>query len=156
MNPYITGIISTAIFLSGAWWQGIVFLKDGENDGKRHLAAFFLSSALILGSIGYTVFVAIDPEIHMSFWESTKFIGTALLIAVVFFVKQAFGPILLSATASWAAYNYLQHDVVELIPVVRWLTKWLFAGFKSNGSEVFLWLTYGYALIGSIYSTSID
>lgn len=155
MNPYITGIISTAIFLSGAWWQLVVFEKDEDNPW-RHAVASILGLTLIIGSIGYTIFAAIDPSIQLTFWGSLNFIWTAVLIAFVFFLKQALGPILISASAAWATYAYFQHGVLELIPIIRWIAKWLFTDANPKGSEMFLWLTYGYALIGSIYSTSVD
>jgi len=154
MPPLIIGILSTSIFILGIYWQVIVFIKDSKNGGIRHIIAYGLMWATILGGIGYTIFVAIDPNIEIGLWGGLKLILTAIAVGFLFIIKQAFGPILLSSSAAWAMYMLLQHGELELIPLIKWLVDFLFSS-KDLG-VYFILFTAVYALIGSIYSSLSD
>ncbi|MBL9116035.1 MAG: hypothetical protein JNJ83_13595 [Verrucomicrobiaceae bacterium] len=155
MPPLVTGFLATAVVVAGIVWQAFVFQRDGDNDGQRHVVAAVISGLVILGAIGYSIFAVFDPRVEIGFLGGIKLVGTSFVVAVLFWIKQALGPLLLSVMASWTAYVFLQHGELDMVPVISWLLDMLFSAYPSWVGQTYIWFTVIYGLVGSLLS-SVD
>lgn len=153
MHPIITGSLATVIFGGGLVWQGWTFMKDGENEGKRHLVAGVLSVIVVLGAVGYTILAFFDSNVNLGFGKSIALIGTAALVGVLFFTKQAFGPLLLSTSLAWGTYTLCQHGTFDVIPLLKGLIEYLFSQTPGWVGTAYMWVVGIYSLVGSLYSS---
>jgi len=153
----LIGVICFVILAGSVVWQGFIYNKMGEYGSSSGLLVAgipaIIGGTIIIGSISWSILVLIDPDTYATLSEQAKFVGTIIILAIIFFFKNLFGAVLSGAALSWAIYMWYQHGQMELIPIFQMVIDTFMSWAPLWMKKLYIWITLVYALISSIISS---
>jgi hypothetical protein len=106
--------------------------------------------------VGYSFVALFFPDLPIPADNSFKFMMAAFGASILFFFKQAFGPIIASILLAWAIVKLPETGEFEIFPVISWLLELVFSGLPPWVSASFLAVTTFYGIVGALYSSFAD
>ena len=156
-------VICFAILASSIAWQVFIYGKMGpssRSESETILSVMgipaIIGGIIIVGSISWSVLILIDPNTHATLSGQIKFVGTIIVLAIIFFIKNLFGAVLSGATLSWAIYMWYQYGSIELIPIFQMVIDAFMPWAPTWMKVLYIWVTLIYAFISSVISSGFD
>lgn len=125
MNSFGIIIIGAVIVASLAWQAALFNKVFGHGAASVVLVpAALLGAIVVAGVFVYSLFLWIDParpDVGFIVFISNVFF--AVIFALILATKVAFGPIVLGINVAFTIYNYFEHGILKIWPVMAWIVE---------------------------------
>jgi len=148
-----TGLICILIVLFGVRWQARTFHGDIRTHQRRMKSALGLALLCVVGAIVWFAYSMIDPRAKLTPGEGLRYILGISLLSLAFIGKTWLGPILVSASASWAAYMLVEYGELSLLPVFEFVVRALSDWVPQGATPLYALITILHGLLGATYSS---
>jgi hypothetical protein len=115
------------------------------------LTAFF-AVACVCGTAVWCVLSFIDAGSKITGYMASQYIVSAAIVGLAFTLKTWLGPIILTASLSWAVYTLLEHDKLVLLPIFQFIIDKFLYFAPSLSGPFYVVATMGFAILGSVYA----
>ena len=149
MNPWGVTIVGIIMLISIAWQIGVLMsIFEGAGAPIIFGPPSALGAAVILGELLYSIFTWLDGQTSdFGPLQIMYNVGKAVLFSIILVIKVFIGPMILGKNASYSVYNYFQHNIIEIWPVMRWIVGLI---FENAPDPIVLVYTIGFSIFSMV------
>jgi hypothetical protein len=119
-------LIIGAIVVGSVTWQILLFAELEVMAPVVLIPPALIGAIVVAGVLVYSIFLWFDPaKTGTGLFEIGVRFFWALLFLIILAVENVFGPSVLGLNAAYTIYNYCEHGVFEILPVMAWTIKLL-------------------------------
>lgn len=145
------GLVCLLILMLGVRWQARTFRGDLQTSQRRMKSALAISVLCIVGVGVWAAFSLIDNRSNLNLVDAGRYVAGIGVLAAAFMFKTWLGPMLVSATASWAAYMFVEYREFRLIPIFEMLVDVLMDKAPPGAAQLFAAITLAHSALGAAY-----
>ena len=151
-----TGLVCIGILIFGVRWQARTFRGDVATSQKRMISALLIAVTCLVGAVVVCAYQFVDPRSSITLATAGTYLMGVVFFGTMFIAKTWVGPLLVSASISWAAYTFMQYGEVQLLPIFQMVVELGSHFVPQEFGVLYIIVTLAHSVLGSIYSAWRD